>query len=194
MQKESRVIFMILLGVLLAVAVGINFKLRVTEALSNIGENKPKNNGNGNASKKTSKSKLNESYKNVTDYLGDAVSILPRGIINNNGPKLQSTEGMINLGKNKKKDPSSSEDTNSSGKGLLSGSKIGSKKQSYMSQTPTSEVYTNSSQNGGGSNGGGGGGSSNGGGGGGSSNGGGGGGGSNGGGGGGSSNGGVVVR
>ena len=49
---------MILLGALLAVAVGINCKLRVREALSNIGENKPKNNGNGNTSKKTAKSKF----------------------------------------------------------------------------------------------------------------------------------------
>ena len=94
MQDETGVIFIILLGILLAVALGISLKWRVKEALTKVNSANGLANVKGKAKTKPSKK---ESYRNVTDYLGDTVSVNgPRA--SNYAPVYQNTEGMINLG------------------------------------------------------------------------------------------------
>ena len=67
MQKESRVIFMILLGVLLAVAIGINVKLRVREALSKQKVTSSMKKAVGESTKKKKTAKITRRNKPCTE-------------------------------------------------------------------------------------------------------------------------------
>ena len=138
MQDETGVIFIILLGILLAVALGISLKWRVKEALTNVGTTNSQMGAKGRA--KTGPLKK-ESYRNVTDYLGDTVSVNgPRA--GGSGPSYRSTEGMINLGtRGRVREPFASGDVNAKAQELR-GKKVKRKgKNALMTDGPTSDVY-----------------------------------------------------
>ena len=122
MHKKSNIIFLILLGILLVVALGFNCKLRVKEALT-----KPtaQNKTNEKREKeKISKNKTKtESYQNCADYNGDIVAVSAPGQANYT-PTYQNIEGMINLGRKKEPSPSEGMSSNGDKTSTLQGSNI----------------------------------------------------------------------